>query len=81
MADMNLNYIKKMVDIFSTVRIPFKDLVEPLFRGYNQLSDEEKEEFCNWLAGEPVQRGLRAKANIIDDYSAIPPDLLSKMEK
>lgn len=59
MADMNLNYIKKMVDIFSTVRIPFKDLVEPLFRGYNRLNDEEKEEFCNWLAGENADNNIQ----------------------
>lgn len=51
MAVMNLEYIKKMVNIFADTHMPFKDLIEPVIRGYNQLSEEEQKEFCSWLAG------------------------------
>ena len=47
MAVMNLEYIKKMVNIFADTNMPFKDLMEPVIRGYNQLSEEEQKEYLN----------------------------------
>lgn len=69
MATMNFDYIKQMVNIIEDAQsVSFKDKLEIIIRGYRQLDDDEKEMFCNWLAGEehPV-RGLRAKAHIIED--------------
>ena len=69
MAVMNFEYIKQMINIIEgTQTVSFKDKLEIVIRGYRQLDDDEKEMFCNWLAGEehPV-RGLRAKAHIIED--------------
>ena len=69
MAVMNFEYIKQMVNIIEGAQsVSFKDKLEIVIRGYRQLDDDEKEMFCNWLAGEehPV-RGQRAKAHIIED--------------
>lgn len=69
MAVMNFEYIKQMVNIIEGAQsVSFKDKLEIVIRGYRQLDDDEKEMFCNWLAGEehPV-RGQRVKAHIIED--------------
>lgn len=69
MAIMNFEYIKQMVNIIAdTPNVSFKDKLEIVIRGYRQLDNDEKEMFCNWLAGiEHPLRGLRAKAHIIED--------------
>lgn len=48
-----------MVNIFADTHMPFKDLIEPVIRGYNQLSEEEQKEFCSWLAGpDPKEKKM-----------------------
>ena len=76
MAIMNFDYIKQMINIIEDAQsISFKDKLEIVIRGYRQLDDNEKEMFCNWLAGEehPV-RGQRAKAHIIEDACTMTQD-------
>ena len=73
MAVMNLEYIKKMVNIFADTHMPFKDLIEPVIRGYNQLTEEEQKQFCKWLAGPPA-RGLRRDADILEDACTMAQD-------
>lgn len=79
MAVMNLEYIKKMTQIYKETKVPFEEALEVFIRAYNQLNENEQKEFCEWLAGPRPERGLRAQAHIIEDACNLSQEEIDKI--